>query len=142
MKPMSNPQYRAFMSHETRTGKLATVSAQGEPHVVPVWFVLEGDDPIFMTDKNTLKARNLAQNPLVAMSVDLEKLPYAFVMVRGQAEVLSVTEEERLHWATRIAHRYMGESLAAAYGKRNATPDEWVVRLHAEKIVARGGVAD
>ncbi|MFP4323531.1 MAG: PPOX class F420-dependent oxidoreductase [Anaerolineales bacterium] len=142
MKPMNNAQYRAFMSHETRTGKLATISPDGAPHVVPIWFILDGDDPMFMTNENTVKAKNIAHEPRVALSVDLEKTPYAFVLVQGRAEMLTPTPAELLDWSTRIARRYMGESLAEAYGKRNAAPGELLIRIHAEKIVARGGVAD
>ena len=41
--------WRAFVAHGTRTGKLATVRRDGRPHVVPVWFVLDGDDLVFTT---------------------------------------------------------------------------------------------
>jgi hypothetical protein len=33
-----------FLSEGNRTGKLATVQAEGRPHVTPIWFVLDGDD--------------------------------------------------------------------------------------------------
>jgi nitroimidazol reductase NimA-like FMN-containing flavoprotein (pyridoxamine 5'-phosphate oxidase superfamily) len=36
---MSTEQWREFVSAGTRTGKLATVRADGSPHVAPVWFV-------------------------------------------------------------------------------------------------------
>ena len=47
--PMTDEQARAFLAAGYRTGKLATVRADGRPHVAPIWFVLDGADLIFMT---------------------------------------------------------------------------------------------
>jgi hypothetical protein len=41
---MTSDEIREFLSHGTRTAKLATTMAGGGPHVMPVWFVLDGDD--------------------------------------------------------------------------------------------------
>ena len=41
MHVMDEAEWRAFVSHGTRTGKLATTRADGRPHVVPIWFVLD-----------------------------------------------------------------------------------------------------
>jgi nitroimidazol reductase NimA-like FMN-containing flavoprotein (pyridoxamine 5'-phosphate oxidase superfamily) len=42
----------------TRTGKLATVRADGSPHVVPVWFVFDDDGTlVFTVDANSVKAK-------------------------------------------------------------------------------------
>ena len=50
---MTEEEWREFVSYGTRTGKLSTVSADGSPHVAPVWFVLDGDDVVFNTGKET-----------------------------------------------------------------------------------------
>ena len=47
MQEMTPAEYRRFMLDTARTGKLATVRADGSPHVTPIWFDLEGDDLIF-----------------------------------------------------------------------------------------------
>ena len=41
MLEMTEAQWRAFVQEGTRTGKLATVRADGLPHVMPIWFVLD-----------------------------------------------------------------------------------------------------
>ena len=46
---MADDERRAFLMQGTRTGKLGTVRADGRPHVAAVWFVLDGDDIVFMT---------------------------------------------------------------------------------------------
>ncbi|MEU9828859.1 PPOX class F420-dependent oxidoreductase [Micromonospora chersina] len=138
---MSDEQWRAFVTAGTRTGKLATVRADGSPHVAPVWFVLDGDDLIFNTGRSSVKGRNLVRDPRAALSVDEEQPPYAFVTVRGTVTI-SEDPAESLPWSTRIAARYMGAERAEEYGRRNAVPGELLVRLRAEHVVAFSGIAD
>lgn len=138
---MSDEQWRAFVTAGTRTGKLATVRADGSPHVAPIWFVLDGDDLIFNTGRTSVKGRNLVRDPRAALSVDEEHPPYAFVTVRGTVTI-SEDPAESLPWSTRIAARYMGAGRAEEYGRRNAVPGELLVRLRAEHVVAFSGIAD
>ena len=140
MARMTESQWRAFLSAGTRTGKLATTRRDGRPHVVPVWFVLDGDDVIFNTGAESLKGRSLGRTGLASLCVDDEHPPYAFVTVSGPV-TLSTDLDEMLPWATRIAARYMGESLAEQYGRRNAVDGELLVRLHAEHVLALSDLA-
>jgi nitroimidazol reductase NimA-like FMN-containing flavoprotein (pyridoxamine 5'-phosphate oxidase superfamily) len=39
---MSKKEIEKFLMHGTFTAKLATVKKDGSPHVVPIWFVLDG----------------------------------------------------------------------------------------------------
>ncbi len=57
MPPMSDAEYRDFVTTETRTAKWATTRRDGRPHVVPVWFVLEGDDLLITTGSKSVKGR-------------------------------------------------------------------------------------
>jgi PPOX class probable F420-dependent enzyme len=138
---MSADEARAFLSAGTRTGKLATVRADGSPHVVPIWFVLDGDDVVFTTGEDTVKGRALRRDRRVSMSVDDEAPPFAYVRVDGTVAV-SEDLEDMLVWATRIAARYMGGDKADAYGKRNAVKGELLVRLRPTKIVGLKDIAD
>jgi PPOX class probable F420-dependent enzyme len=141
MRKMSDAEYRTFMSAGTRTGKVATVRANGRPHVVPIWFLLEEETILFTTWHKTVKADNLRRDPRATLCVDEETPPYAFVMVEG--EVAFDDDPAALaHYARRIAARYMGDDLAEQYGARNSVEGELLVRLRPTKIVARAGIAD
>jgi PPOX class probable F420-dependent enzyme len=133
--PMTEEQARAFLAEGTRTGKLATVRADGRPHLAPVWFVLDGEDLVFMTGANTVKGRTLRRDPRAALTVDLEQPPYAFVTVEGSVEI-SEDLEEMLPLSIAIARRYVGEADAEAFGRRNAVAGELLVRLRPDKIIA------
>ncbi len=132
---MTDEQTRAFLAEGTRTGKLATTMADGRPHVAPIWFILDGPDLLFMTGANTVKGRSLRRDPRAALTVDLEEPPYAFVMVQGSVEI-SEDLDEMLPVSIAIARRYVEESEAEAFGRRNAVEGELLVRLRPDKIVA------
>ena len=100
-----------------------------------MWFIVDGDDIVFNTGEDTAKARALARDPRVALCVDLEEPPYAFVQVQGRAE-LSEDPAELLRTATAIGRRYMGADRAEEFGKRNGVPGEIVVRIRPTKVLA------
>jgi PPOX class probable F420-dependent enzyme len=138
---MGPDEVRAFLGEGSRTGKLAVVRRDGAPLVVPIWFVLDGDDLVFTTGADTVKGRALRREPRLSLCVDDEAPPYAYVRVDGVAR-LDEDPAALLHWATRIAARYMGESRAEEYGRRNGVPGELLVRVTPTRVVGRGGVAD
>lgn len=138
---MTDEQWRAFVSHGTRTAKLSTVRANGSPHIAPIWFLLDGDDVVFNTGKDTVKGRNLARDGRVALCVDDDQPPFAFVVLQGRAELIEDIEQVR-HWATRLGGRYMGEDRAEEFGKRNGVPGELLVRVSIDKVLAFDAVAD
>ncbi len=138
---MDDTEAKAFLASGTRTGKLAVVRADGRPHVSPVWFVLDGDDLVFTTWGDSVKGKALRRDPRVALTVDDESPPYAFVMVEGTVSI-SEDPDALLHWATVIAARYMGTDQAETYGRRNGVPGELLVHLTPDRIVGRTGVAE
>jgi PPOX class probable F420-dependent enzyme len=137
---MSPDEVRAFLSHGTRTAKLATSGPDGQPHVMPVWFVLDGEELVFTTGGDFIKGRNLRRDPRAAAVVDDEVAPYAFVHVRGHVR-LSEDLEELLRFATAIGGRYMGTERAGEFGRRNAVPGELLARLRPERVIAAASVA-
>src|SRR5205809_654960 len=80
---MTPDEVRAFLSQGTRTAKVATSGPGGQPHVMPVWFVLDGEELVFTTGGDSVKGRNLRRDPRAAVVVDEEVAPYAFVHIRG-----------------------------------------------------------
>src|SRR3981189_1241666 len=85
MPTMTRTEAVDFLAGGTRTGHLATAPPQGPPHLAPVWFVVDGDDLVFTTDRDSIKGRHLRANPRGALTVDVAEYPYHFVVVRGPA---------------------------------------------------------
>ena len=138
---MTDAQWREFVSHGTRTAKLSTVRADGSPHVAPIWFLLDGDEVVFNTGKETVKGRNIVRDGRIALCVDDGRPPYSFVVLQGRARVSEDLDEVR-HWATRIGARYMGEERAEAFGARNGVPGELLVRVTVDRVLAERDVAN
>ncbi|MBV9002980.1 MAG: PPOX class F420-dependent oxidoreductase [Solirubrobacterales bacterium] len=139
-REMTSAEVTHFLMHGTRTAKVATTMRSGEPHVMPVWFVLEGEEVVFTTGAGSVKARNLRRDPRVALVVDEDVRPYAFVHIRGHARITdNLTDLRRL--ATEIGARYMGPERAEEFGRRNAVPGELLVRVTPKRIIAETDVA-
>jgi PPOX class probable F420-dependent enzyme len=140
MGTMTRDEAIDFLAEGTRTGKLATASSVGAPHVAPVWFVLDGDELVFTTAATSIKGRHLKANPRAALTADVEQYPYGFVAVRG-AVALSVEPDELLAWGIRIAERYVPAGRAEEYGRRNGVEGELLCRLKLERVVGVSGIA-
>jgi PPOX class probable F420-dependent enzyme len=120
---------------------VGVVRADGAPHVTPIWFVLDGPDLVFTTDAEGLKGKALRRDPRVSISVDDETPPFSFAIISGEA-TLSTEPADLLHWATVIGGRYMGDTRAEEYGRRNGVPGELLVRVAINKVVATRDIAD
>ena len=87
---------------------LATLLPDGSPHTVPIWARLEGDRVAFFTQPQSRKARNVAGDSRVAMSlIDLDN-PYRSGWLRGRV-VQTLEGDEALDVIDRIANKYTGE---------------------------------
>jgi PPOX class probable F420-dependent enzyme len=130
-----SPEVVEFLSHGTRTGKLAYTASDGRPLIAPVWVLVEDGALVFTTAADTAKAKAIRRDPRVALAVDLEEPPYAFVQVQGVVE-LSEDPDELLRTATALGGRYMGADRAEEFGRRNGVPGELVVRVRPTKVIA------
>ena len=140
---MNGEEVRAFLiALPPHTGKLATVRADGRPHLAPVWYDVDDDGTlVFNTGASTVKGRNLTRDPRASVCVDDERPPFSFVVVEGVAE-LSDDPSDLRAWAARIGGRYMGADRAEEYGARNGVPGELVVRLRPRQVVSALDLAD
>jgi PPOX class probable F420-dependent enzyme len=141
MREMTRGEAIEFLSAGTRTGKLATVRANGAPHVTPIWFVIDGDDIVFNTWHTSSKAKHFARDPRASLVVDLEEPPYAYVLVEGSVTI-SRDLDEIVRFATRIGARYMGTDRAAEFGARNGVEGELLIRLHMGRLIAVDDISD
>ena len=107
-RPMSEQEVHAFLAAlPARTGKLATVRADGSPHVAPVWYDIDDDGSlVFNTGESTVKGRNLARDPRASFCVDDERPPFSFVVVEGAVELSDDPEESFRLFQGRIIDEY------------------------------------
>ena len=75
-----------------RVCRVATAGAGGVPHLVPVCQVVAGGKIYFASGNDGRKVLNLAENPRVAVTVDLYSDDWAHLkgaMVQGRATVIA-----------------------------------------------------
>ena len=138
---MSKTEALAFIdARPARTAKLATVRANGSPHVAPIWVALDDDRLVFTTGRDTLKGKGLRRDPRVALSFDDDRPPFSFVIYEGEATISTDLDQLR-HWATILGGRYMGDERADEYGRRNAGDGELLVFVAPTRIVGEADIA-
>jgi PPOX class probable F420-dependent enzyme len=92
---------------EPCTAHLATLLPDGAPHSVPLWVGREGDRVSFLTSLGSRKARNIARDPRVAISLTHPERPNDMAYLRGR--VVEIVEGDR-GWEIidRLAQKYIG----------------------------------
>jgi PPOX class probable F420-dependent enzyme len=126
---------RAFLTEGTRTAVLATIRDDGRPHAVPIAFVLDDDDILFLTKAETVKGRDLLRDPRVTLVVDDEVPPFAFVMIEGTAVASrDLGNVEQL--ARRISQRYDAGQGMEEFVRFAREELGMLVRVAASRIVA------
>lgn len=89
----------------TNFATVATINPNGGPHSAVVWFLREGDTVLMSTTAHRQKARNLARDPRVSLSVFELANPYSSVEIRGTAELV---EDPDKTLPKKLSHRYLG----------------------------------
>jgi PPOX class probable F420-dependent enzyme len=86
---------------------LATTLPSGSPHSVAIWTGVEDGRIVFFTQEASRKARNLARDPRVAISVVDFEQPYRSAWVRGRV-VATRESDAALEVIDRISLTYTG----------------------------------
>ena len=85
---------------------LSTVQPDGAPKAEPVWVLRDGDLILITTDARSLKARNIAADPRVALSIVDYDNPYEQLLVRGR--VVETRGDPELAVLDAMARKYLG----------------------------------
>jgi anthraniloyl-CoA monooxygenase len=90
-------------------GHLATLMADGTPHVTPVWVDYDGKHVIINSAKGRLKDLAMSKRPQVAVEIGDPDNPNRYVLVRG--EVVEITEEGADAHLDQLAQRYLSREV-------------------------------
>src|SRR5919107_2412851 len=105
---MSDDELRDFLA-EQKIVSVATLGPQGRPHLVPLWYVPEGDDLIGWTYAKSQKAKNLERDPHATLQVE-DGVEYQELRgVMFECDVAVEREPERVaEFGRKIFQRYGG----------------------------------
>ena len=105
MSATFTPAARAIFDKQV-LAHVACLDLAGGPHVTPVWVRLDGDDVVINTALGRAKARFLANDPRVAVSLTDPDNMYALVSLRGT--VTGFTTEGADEEIDNFAKKYLG----------------------------------
>jgi coenzyme F420-0:L-glutamate ligase / coenzyme F420-1:gamma-L-glutamate ligase len=125
---------------QARVAHLATASAAGEPHAIPVCFALDGNHlytaidakPKRVPRENLRRVKNLRENPHVSLVVDHYEEDWTrlrYVLILGRADVVEAGPDWQAAWRL----------LREKYPQYQAMPDLGrgpVIRIVPERVVA------
>ncbi|HEX4087903.1 MAG TPA: TIGR03667 family PPOX class F420-dependent oxidoreductase [Trebonia sp.] len=88
---------------------LTTVSPTGKPESVPVWFLLREEDEtvLIYSEPGKPKLRHIAQNPQVALGLDVTDIGRDIVRIDGEAREApdAGPADEQPHYRAKYAER-------------------------------------
>jgi len=112
---------------------VATLNADGSPQVTPVWVDFDGTNVLINTARGRVKARNLAREPRVALSIADPDNPYRYLGIQGR--VVEMTEAGGDAHIDKMAKKYLGRD---TYPFRRPGERRVIVKIAPEKIHTNG----
>ena len=82
---------------------LATVGPDGRPQVSEVWFLADGDDVAISLNSSRQKTKNLQANPAACVFLLDLAVPYRYLEIRGDAEIVP---DDDYSFADRVGAKY------------------------------------
>lgn len=125
-------QKQAQLLLDRNVGSIATVNADGSPHVTPVWVDWDGEAVLVNTLRGRVKERNIARHPRVEILVYNLENPYQYVRVSGNAEFVEENAEEHID---ALARKYLGED---SYPWRAPGDTRVIVRVRPDRVSDQG----
>jgi PPOX class probable F420-dependent enzyme len=129
---------------QARVARLATLDAEGRPHIVPVCFAYVGGvfytavdrKPKRVLPERLARLRNIAASPRVALLIDEYQEDWTrlwYVLVRGEAKVISATgDRERALAVRKLRAKY------PQYTREMLGDDAPVIRIDPVRTVSWG----
>ncbi len=140
MHAMTPEECIRFLHSGQHTMVVATLRADGKPHLAPVWYALDGDRVVFETGGDSAKVRHIRREAAVTLCVDDEALPLAYVTIDGTAEIVDDPAEVFL-WTSHVGARYLGDDKGDAYARRVLGPGDVLVKVSPEKYTGFDRIA-
>jgi PPOX class probable F420-dependent enzyme len=112
---------------------VATLNADGSPQVTPVWVDFDGTHVLFNTAKGRVKAKNLAREGRVALSIADPENAYRYLGIQGH--VVEMTETGSDAHIDKMAKKYLGKE---SYPFRTPGEVRIIVKIAPDKVHANG----
>ena len=127
------PASHADLLTKPAFANLATLNPDGSPQVTPVWVDFDGSHVIVNTARGRVKAKNLAREPRVALSIADPANPYRYLGIQGR--VVEMTEKGGDAHIDKMAKKYLGKD---SYPSRKPGEVRIIVKIAPDKVHTNG----
>jgi PPOX class probable F420-dependent enzyme len=127
------PASHADLLTKKAFANLATLNADGGPQVTPVWVDFDGTHVLINTARGRVKAKNLAREPRVAISIADPDNPYRYLGIQGR--VVEMTEDGGDAHIDKMAKKYLGKD---SYPFRVPGEVRVIVKISPDKVHTNG----
>jgi general stress protein 26 len=111
--------------------RVSTIDKRGYPHTVPVWFDLDGDDIIIISDRNTRKIDHIAVRNQGSVQIGGDN--GAGYLFKGE---LSVEPDPDYRWLKQVTYRYeQGEQAEKDIELWRTTLDMVIIRFRVKRTI-------
>jgi PPOX class probable F420-dependent enzyme len=127
-----SPTVRRFLG-KPRLARLCTVGPDGYPHIVPMYFMRQGDDIVFGSDRDERKVRNALANPKAAVVVGGDPgTDESGYMIQGG---LTIEDDPDHAILTKLLRRYESKEEVEQHLAEWAERDTVVIRLKPKRVI-------
>ena len=124
------PEARQFLQ-KPWIGRLATTKADGAPHVVPLWYILDGDDVVIISERKTAKIAHLLRDNRAALLVGGEPENGPAYLLQGR---VTITDDPVHAMTERVTRHYESPEQAEKDLAEWAAFDMVILRLTVERV--------
>jgi PPOX class probable F420-dependent enzyme len=101
------PENYLDLTQKKAFAQLATLMADGSPHVAPVWFEYDGKHILINSAKGRVKDKNIRHDPRVGIDILDPDNPYRHLSIRGR--VVEITEKGADEHIDKLSKKYTGQ---------------------------------
>ncbi|MDX3241901.1 PPOX class F420-dependent oxidoreductase [Streptomyces sp. ME18-1-4] len=113
---------------------VATVAADGRPHLTVVWIKRDGNDLLFSTTVDRAQGKNIARDPRVTVMINPPENPYTYAEIRGTA---TLTPDPAKDLVNELSLKYTGQEYATFNPASKNDGERVIVRVTPSRTTGR-----
>ncbi len=125
---------KKYLDESNVFATVATVGANGQPHLTVIWLKRDGDDLLFSTTVERQQAKNLAKDPRVTLLINPPENPYVYAEIRGTA---TLTPDPDKTLPNELSLEYTGQLYADFNPASVHDAARVIVRVTPRKVAGR-----
>ena len=113
-------------------GRMSVIDEEGYPHTIPIWFIRDGDEVMFISSRVGRKISSIQANPKGALTVGGDPYRSEGYLLKG---VFAIEEDPGHRWLRDITYRYEPQDVAEKYLAEWANDDIVALRFTPRQVV-------